>query len=313
MDTIVDIIEKDMFRYGETLLNILLKDRTTNHNIIWATDDYSKFGDLYKAESEIKAYQIINNINRILQPRIIKTSDNQFIRTREKGEVFTPSWICNEQNNLIDEQWFGRKDVFNIQRYKSWEPVKEKIVFSKAKGRTWKDYVDLRRMEIACGEAPYLVSRYDTVTGKAIELQSRIGLLDRKLRVINENVDDKEEWKNWAIRAYQSIYGYEYQGDNLLLARINLLYTYIENVEFKFGYKPDLKELKKIATIISWNIWQMDGITFTVPFCDKRGRFRQLSVFDKPDNIDNKKENKYCKIKDWRSNKIIEYRSLMGG
>jgi hypothetical protein len=29
------------------------------------------------------------------------------------AEVFTPSWICNAQNNLIDNTWFGRDNVFN--------------------------------------------------------------------------------------------------------------------------------------------------------------------------------------------------------
>ena len=27
--------------------------------------------------------------------------------------MFTPSWVCNAQNNLIDDAWFGRKGVFN--------------------------------------------------------------------------------------------------------------------------------------------------------------------------------------------------------
>lgn len=31
--------------------------------------------------------------------------------------------------------------------------------------KDWRKYVDARRLEISCGEAPYLVSRYDTVTG----------------------------------------------------------------------------------------------------------------------------------------------------
>ena len=45
-------------------------------------------------------------------------------------------------------------------------------------------------MEITCGEAPYLVSRYDVVKGEIIPVEDRIGILDRKLRVINENIDD---------------------------------------------------------------------------------------------------------------------------
>ena len=44
------------------------------------------------------------------------------------------------------------------------------------------------RMEITCGEAPYLVSRYDTTTGEPIPIGRRIGLLDRKLCVINRQL-----------------------------------------------------------------------------------------------------------------------------
>jgi len=310
IDVDIDIIEEDILEYGYSVLDILLKDRTTNRNIIWATNDYSKLGDRHSANKEIEV-NLITGVNyNVIQPRIAKALSKQSIRTREKAEVFTPSWICNEQNNLIDEKWFNRKNVFNIQRYKSWHVNKEKVLFPNIKRKTWKDYVDVRRMEISCGEAPYLVSRYDTVTGKAIKLQSRIGLLDRKLRVINENVDDETNWLKWIERAYQSIYAYEYQGDNLLLARENLLYTFIDNMKYKFNRKPSLNEIKRIATIISWNIWQMDGITYTVPLCDMREWMQQLSFFDFMDDVP---ERIYCRIKDWRSKVILEYVSLLKG
>ena len=89
---------------------------------------------------------------------------------------------------------------------------------------------------MTCGEAPYLVSRYDTVTGEIIPIDRRIGLLDRKLRVVNENAASEEEWLTWARRAVQSCYGYEFQGDNLLLARQNILFSYIEYYEQKATY-----------------------------------------------------------------------------
>ena len=89
-------------------------------------------------------------------------------------------------------------------------------------------YVDAKRLEISCGEAPYLVSRYDTVTGKEITIEQRIGLLDRKLRVVGENTNTEEEWFKWTKRAYESTYGYEYQGDSLLIARENLLSTLLK-------------------------------------------------------------------------------------
>ena len=42
--------------------------------------------------------------------------------------------------------------------------------------------------------SPYLVSRYDTTTGESIPIYKRIGLLDRKLRIINENTTTFNEW-----------------------------------------------------------------------------------------------------------------------
>lgn len=120
-------------------------------------------------------------------------------------------------------------------------------------------------------KAPYLVSRYDTTTGVFIPLEERIGLLDRKLRIINENVDTSSEWLKWAQTAYEHIYGYEWQGDNLLLAREALLYTFIEYYQAKFGKSPLTKSIKYIAYIISWNLWQMDGLKGVVPDSCKNG------------------------------------------
>lgn len=57
------------------------------------------------------------------------------------------------------------------------------------------------------------------VTGKTIPIAKRIGLLDRKLRVVSENTETEEEWFAWAKRAFQSIYRFEHQSDSLLLVR----------------------------------------------------------------------------------------------
>ncbi|MGL4607423.1 MAG: restriction endonuclease subunit M [Eubacteriaceae bacterium] len=229
--TIVDILEEDILELGKPILENLLKDRTTRKNIIWATNDYLTLGEGYDAKSSIIIEQITGRHSDVIQPRVAKARELQTNRTRDKAEVFTPSWICNEQNNLIDEQWFGRKDVFNKTLNKSWVSTTDKIIFMDDLKKTWKTYVDANRLEIACGEAPYLVSRYDTVTGNTIPINDRIGLLDRKLRIVNENTSSEKDWLKWATRAIQSTYGFEYQGDSLLLARENVLYTFIDNME----------------------------------------------------------------------------------
>ena len=171
----------------------LLIDHTTHKNIIWATDSYKDREGAYTFYDEITPDLITGDNGDVIQPRALKAIDEQQRRVKDKAEVFTPSWICNAQNNLIDEAWFGYPNAFNEEvtledGTHTWIPTEGKIKFSDAKGKTWRDYVRDMRLEITCGEAPYLVNRYDAVSGKKIDdLNMRIGLLDRKLRVVGEN------------------------------------------------------------------------------------------------------------------------------
>lgn len=243
----------------------LLKDHTTQKNIFWATHDYENLGKGFGYHDEILPERVTGEHGEVIKPRVLKTKEQQTGRAKDMAEVFTPSWVCNAQNNLVDEAWFGRKDVFNIEDSDNhtWRTNTDKIAFPE--GKTWKDYVRATRMEMTCGEGPYLASRYDTTTGEPIPVNNRIGLLDRKLRVISENVDDSGEWLEWAQKAFMNVYGFEWQGDNLLLAREALLYTFIEYYQEKFDKDPLEKSINYIAYIISWNVWQMDGLKGVVP------------------------------------------------
>ena len=224
------------------VLKLLLTDKTTKRNILIATNAYEDFGAEYAETSELTPGKLVTM--KIL-PRVEKELEQQRNRTRSKAEVFTPSWVCNEQNNLVDEQWFEGKLVFNKSMDKGWELIEEKIPFASKGRKTWKQYVDAKRLEITCGEAPYLVSRYDTVTGEEFPIKSRIGLLDRKLRVVGENTEKKEDWIKWARRAVESVYGYEFQGDNLFLARQNILFTYIEYYRDRYEEDPGSMESRR--------------------------------------------------------------------
>lgn len=303
--------ERYIFDLNKDLLDILLQDKTTNEHIKWACSDYEYLGEEYKSEETIRPYQIVGHNTNVIKPRVIKSAEQRSSRTKENAEVFSPSWLCNQQNNLVDNQWFGKKEVFNVEGFQSWTTNTESIVFSKKKGRSWKDYVDCRRLEITCGEAPYLVSRYDTVSGDRIDVIDRIGLLDRKLRIVNENVNEESDWFVWVLRAYQSIYGYELQGDNLVVARLNLLYTFIDNYNYKFKKEPTLNQLKKIANIISWNIWQMNGLDYTVPFGKSKPKYVQDSLFEEFEEDVVESEEVYCVIKDWRSEKVQTFKSMV--
>lgn len=208
MERLIDINSSPVANY----LDILLKDMTTGKNIIWATDAYLKYGEDFGDKNQLFAKTLLGAKSQIIRPRIEKSMEEQQERTKKKAEVFTPSWLCNEMNNYCDEEWFGREDVFNIEcEDHTWIGNENKIVFPNDKN--WKDYVTSTRLEITCGEAPFLVSRYDSSTGELIlPPLNRIGILDRKLRVVNENTTSEEEWKNWTEKAYQATYGYEYQG-----------------------------------------------------------------------------------------------------
>ncbi|MDE7439393.1 MAG: restriction endonuclease subunit M [Clostridia bacterium] len=319
----IDIKENYIFNLDSRLLDILLKDRTTGSNILWATDNYEHLGLLYNGNKPILPSLITGNNAEIIKPRVMKPKTEQQSRIRDKAEVFTPLWVCNRQNNLIDEGWFGVSGVFNKEQNKSWITNNNRIDFSLSGGKTWQDYVTDIRLEITCGEAPYLVSRYDTVTGNEIAVSDRIGLLDRKLRVICENVDDKADWYTWTVKAFQSIYGYEWKGDNLLLARLNLLYTFIDYYKFKFKEKPAKRQLSEIAEIISWNIWQMDGLKFVVPNSCINETEVQLSLLAEnrapitclgcAKNNPHKHNGIYCKIKNWETKRAVKFVSFSGG
>lgn len=294
-------------QWSKKVLEILLLDRTTKRNIIWGTTNYEELGEDYKQKYPVLLSLITEANSELIQPRVLKKKEHQGNRTKEKAEVFTPSWMCNEQNNSIDEEWFGRHKVFNVEKIKSWKAIVEKVEFPNEKNKTWQNYVDERRLEVTCGEAPYLVSRYDSSSGKLIDLKERIGLLDRKLRIVNENAQNELEWLKWSERAFQSTYGFEFQGDNLLIARENLLITFCEYMEEGLKRTPTEKELIKIAKIISWNIWQMDGLTYTIPYQEPVCLNEQLDLF----KTSNTNQKKYCLIKDWRAKKILPFKELL--
>lgn len=157
----------DLNHYAvKATLKTLLQDKTTKKNIIWATTSYADKGSEYQDTKQIQIGSLIGMNPMDLQPRILKSLEEQQSRTRNKAEVFTPSWVVNERNNYLDEDWFGQKNVFNTEDGESWVTNEEPIQFGDKK---WQDYIKSTRLEITCGEAPFLVSRYDASSGKLIE------------------------------------------------------------------------------------------------------------------------------------------------
>ena len=336
-----DISENQLLvSYGEKVCMNLLKDHTTQQNIYWATDSYADLGEEFTFYAPITLDKITSYISdegvvatkeqydaiikqtpearlcyqEMIRPRAVKSKQEQTQRAKDKAEVFTPAWICNAQNNLIDEAWFGRKEgLFNAPDPNDphkWINNEEKILFPE--GKTWQDYVADMRLEITCGEAPYLCNRYDAVTGEYNQdVKYRIGMLDRKLRIVSENTKDSKEWILWAKVALRSTYGFEWQGDNLLLAREALFFTFEEHYIAQFGEKKfnqnKMRMMPGAAYIISWNVWQMDGLTYGLPGYqpfveEKKDKYVQLSLFSGDTKEEKRKPSpheRFCLIKDF--------------
>lgn len=276
-------------RYPTFVLKTLLCDRTTGRNIIWADNEYEALGEGYMGDDEISVEKITGMNSGVVKPRIAKEQEKQSLRTKSRAEVFSPAWLCNQMNNDIDEVWFGRRDVFNAEvvaddGIKTWATANEAIEFPMLKGHGWRAYVEAPQLEITCGEAPFVCSRYDAVTGERIPVAERVGFLDRKLRVVTEKTKTRKEWVRRALDALRATYGFEYQGDNLLIARINVLETFAEHLCDRWGSDPEQDELEQAAWIVSWNFWQMNGFTDAVP-TNKMGAEVEstLGTFEEPE------------------------------
>jgi hypothetical protein len=115
-------------------------------------------------------------------------------------------------------------------------------------------------------------------------------------------MNSERYWFEWVVKAYQSTYGYEYQGDNLLLARENMLYTFVDNYKFKFGKEPNIQKQKKIAQIIAWNIWQMDGLNDCAPFSSESNDFYQMGLFGNAPIP--------CRVIDWENNLQLNFKDI---
>lgn len=168
-------------------------------------------------------------------PRYLKTREEQKSRTKKKGEVFTPYEIIEKMNDALEADY-------------------DQIIL----------YIKKKVLEATCGEAPFLTTRYDAVSGKEIPIDKRVGLLDRKLSAIPKEVG-KELYIRCADEALKASYGYEWQYDSLFLARRNLLMTTIEHYESVWGTEPDYETVLNWANIISYNIFRMDGISLFNP------------------------------------------------
>lgn len=190
-----------------------------------------------------------------IRPRAFKEDAEKQSRVKTHAEVFTPFEVVSQMTETLWEDPEGRDKTY---------------------------------LEIACGEAPFITSRYDTATGNPIPLEKRIGILDRKLKEAEKSAEGDEDWIEKAEAALKSVYGYEFQGDSLFIARVNVLDAFLENFVARFHRLCDRDLLLKEANIVSWNFWQMDGRTQSSPVKGKGSVTNDLF-----------NDNPTCRIRFW--------------
>lgn len=295
-------------------LNSKEQGNITRHNIIWATDSYKSKGksksDVFDSKKPIRPELVTNVYGKTIQPRAAKSLAEQKHRTKDKAEVFTPLDIVKQMNQSVDTYKVNKDN--------------------------WKDYVKELKLEITCGEGPFIVSRYDPTSqhGTIIPITKRVGFLDMKLKVVNKYCKDEESWLKWAKEAFKASYGYEWQGDNVLLARENLLYTLIDYYQDKFNKEPSEEIKEEFAIIISWNIFQMDGLKYVIPMSCNHNKSKIIPPENRIDGYVPEKVEKYecegCKynrifqqdskpahngkhviIMDWEKGKEIRFITLL--
>lgn len=266
-----DIQENLLLERSPELLAVLLKDNTTRGNIRWCTHDYEHLGEGYGYRDEIMPERITGERGHTIMPRVLKSKRQQTERVKNMAEVFTPMRVVKMMVENVEVD------------------------------------IDTRCMELTCGETPFLVSRYDATTGEPIPIQDRVGILDGKLRLVNGQQLGDEDWLALVKRAFQSTYGYEWQGDSLLLARENLLYTFVDHYEARFGSKPDFQLMLEYAEIISWNLWQMDGLTYRIPQEKKEELQVQTSLFEEAPA---ETPAPFCIIMDWQKGETIKVQDI---
>lgn len=249
------------------LLGKLLYDWTTDDAIMWEPGHHMNVEEITGARST----------SRPVVPRWQKSKEAKAARTRKKAEVFTPVWVVDKMVSELEA---------NSQELKDWQK-----------------YVTTTFLEITCGEGAFITTRYDPYDGHEIPMDERKGILDRKLRLVREHVDDivftkcgrldRHNPLNYfavmdaSLACLKTTYGYEWQGDSLLIARINVLWTFAEHVERLFRSPMRMSEALRAIDIIQRNLWQMDGLRGTIPGTDVEAR-----------------------IMDWDNNEFITFNSM---
>ena len=78
----------------------------------------------------------------------------------------------------------------------------------------------------------------------------------------------------------------------------------------RWSEQPSDPQLKKIADIIAWNLWQMDGLSGTIPLGAPIVENEQLGLDLFDDVKEDVERTEPCRIFDWKANESYTYNSI---
>lgn len=117
----VELTKTELEKKYPGILGFLSIGRTSSKNIIWTTSNYSRFGKGFMSTDHIPLKYLVNHSRQIVKPRILKSKTKQKKKSKDTAEVFTPAWVYNLQNNIINKERFfsnASKEVeINVGNY----------------------------------------------------------------------------------------------------------------------------------------------------------------------------------------------------
>ena len=158
-------------------------------------------------------------------------------------------------------------------------------------------------LEITCGEAPFITTLRDMQDGRLIPPDERVGILDRKLAEADRLAETDSDFLPLAYLALTSVYGYEFQGDNLFFGRCNVMTCFLEAYERRYKASAPAWVVNEAAEVVRWNFWQMDGLSCRLPIYGKNGEGLHHCKTKKAKE-EWLKGTTQCMIKDWDTGEI---------
>ena len=116
--TNIDIKENNLYRLDSRLIEILLIDRTTKKNLIWATDNYSSRGAGYQSGDHISVYAIIKRNGSTLLSLALKSRKKNNLSALNRKRKFSLRLGFAMHKTILSITLGSEKKMFSIPKQK---------------------------------------------------------------------------------------------------------------------------------------------------------------------------------------------------